>query len=168
MKKILFVLVLVISVLFLLGCTAPNGGATQNPFQKVGGTVCKQDGKPVIRLYSTSFCPHCTWVGPTFESVVKKYVDENKIIAHHWEWIYDNNTPMNQIGADDLLTPQYEGTVPAEEEKVFTDFSPKGSIPTFVFGCKYYRIGNGFEAQKDLNAEEKSFIETIEAVLKEN
>jgi len=164
MKKIITILITIFCVLFLLGCT--QGGATQNKFQSIEGSVCKENGKPIIRMYSTSFCPHCQWVKPAFDEIAQKYIDENKIVAHHWEWIYDSQ--MNQIGAEDLLTPQNEGDVPDTEKAVLDEFNPSGTIPTFVLGCKYYRIGTQFEAQKDLNAEKTVFTQIIEEILNEN
>jgi thiol-disulfide isomerase/thioredoxin len=165
MKKLILVLTLILAGLLLFGCTQPNNGPV-NGFKEIDGSICKQDNKPIIRMYSTSFCPHCQWVKPAFSEVAKSYMDENKIVAHVWEWIYDSQG--NQIGADDSLTPQNEGSVPDAEKKVFDQFNPNGTIPTFVFGCKYYRIGNQFEAQKDLNAEKVVFTQIIEELLKGN
>ena len=85
-------------------------------------------------MYSTNTCPHCVWVGPTFESVVKEYVDQNKIVAHHWKWMINNKGEF--IGVDDTLTPEFEGVMPKEEEEIFNKFSPRSSVPAFVFGCK--------------------------------
>ena len=79
-KKIIFVLI-ILSILFLFGCT--DAGLTAN-FKDNGNQVCKIDGKPVVRFYSTTTCPHCNWVGPTYEKVVKEYVDAGKIVAMHW------------------------------------------------------------------------------------
>ncbi len=69
-------------------------------------------------------------------------------------------------GVDDTLTTANEGTMPPSEEAVFQQFSPNSNVPAFVFGCKYYRIGNQFESQKDLNAEEAEFTRVIEELLK--
>ena len=63
------------------------------------------DGKPVIRMFSTTWCPHCKWSGPVFEKVAQEYVDAGKIVAYHWE--LDIN--------DDILTPEAEGEVPSTE-----------------------------------------------------
>lgn len=127
-------------------------------------SVCKIDGKPIIRMYSTNTCPHCIWVGPTFEEVVKEYMDENKIIAHHWKWVFNNKNEL--IGVDDVLTPEFEGTMSKEEEDIFNKFSPNSSVPVFVFGCKESRIGNTFESQNNLDLEKKEFIRMIEDLLK--
>ncbi len=109
--------------------------------------VCSQDGKPIIRLFSTTWCPHCQWIGETFNKVAAEYVAAGKIIAYHWE--LDTG--------DDALTETVETAVPQSEGAIYTKFNPRQSIPTFVFGCKYFRIGNGYEAQQDLASEEKEF-----------
>jgi len=148
MKKICLV---ILGILFLafLGCTQTD--SSTNKFAKLEGNLCKEEGKPIVRMFSTTSCSHCQWVKPAFDEVAKKYVDENKITAYHWEWGYAEKTGA-QTG-DNTLTPAFEGTVPASEEKVFQQFSPNTSVPLFVIGCRYYRIGNQFEKQNDLNAE---------------
>ncbi|MFA6065125.1 MAG: thioredoxin family protein [archaeon] len=154
-KKIIFSIVLIAILGLFFGCAQV---AQKNDFLKVDGSICKIDGKPVVRMFSTTWCPHCEWIKPTFDSVAKEYVDANKIIAFHWQVDIQDNT----------LTDTNEGSIPASEMAVFNQFNPNGSIPTFVFGCKYYRIGNGFEAQKDLNAERAEFVKIIEQLIKEN
>ena len=147
------------------------GSATQNPqtlqekqvpeittFSSNEGAVCSDNNKPVIRLYSTTWCPHCKWIKETFDSVVKEYVGAGKITAYHWELDTGDNT----------LTEEVETEVPQSELDLYKEFNPKGSIPSFVFGCKYYRIGTGFESSQDLKAEEKEFRAVIENLLAEN
>lgn len=119
--------------------------------------ICVEDGKPVVYLFTTTWCPHCTWIKDTFDSTVLEYVDAGQIVAHHWE--VDTG--------DDSLTEETEAEVPEEDLAVYKEFNPGGSIPTFVFGCKYYRIGNGYERQDDLEAEEAEFREVIEKLLEE-
>ena len=82
MKKLIGV-ALVIG-LFLLGCTTGQvvGGENKQEgttFTALNNPVEKIDGKPVIRLYSTTWCPHCVLIKDTFDSVMKEYVDEGKI-----------------------------------------------------------------------------------------
>ena len=157
-------LILVLMALSIFGCTAPT--TQENKFQSIAeNSICKLDGKPVIRMYSTNICPHCIWVKPAFDGVIRKYVDANKIVAYHWEWIIDSEGTLT--GVDDKLTSAFEGTIPTSEEAVFNAFSPNTNVPAFVFGCKYYRIGNQFEQQKDLNAEKAEFERIIEELLKE-
>lgn len=68
MKKIIFVLIITLSLL-LLGCTQPNNtdqptnqNDTNSTFKLVENSICEIEGKPVIRLYSTTWCSHCNWV----------------------------------------------------------------------------------------------------------
>jgi thiol-disulfide isomerase/thioredoxin len=124
-------------------------------FQTMGSEICTQDGKPVIRLFSTTWCSHCNWIKDTYDSVVKEYAEDGKIIAYHWE--LDAN--------DDTLTPEFEAQIPESEMEIYRQFNPRGSIPTFVFGCKYYRVGNGYEQQGDLGLEEEEFRAVIENLI---
>jgi thiol-disulfide isomerase/thioredoxin len=132
----------------------PSGIVT---FESVSGDICREDGKPVIRLFSTTWCPHCQWIGNTFDDVVQTYVDEGSIVAHHWQ--VDTG--------DDTLTTQVEQAVPDDENAVFYEFNPRESIPTFVFGCKYYRIGTAYEQENDLESEAAEFMAVIEALISE-
>jgi thiol-disulfide isomerase/thioredoxin len=145
---------------------APTKGGAQNgkpvvgeirTFTEAGYPLELQDGKPVVRLFSTTWCPHCQWIKSTFDKVASEYAAQGKIVAYHWELDVQ----------DDALTPQNENGIPESEMQVFTKFNPNKSIPTFVFGGKYVRIGNGYEAQNDLAAEEAEFRAVIEALLAE-
>ncbi len=149
LSKILPVFFILVLFLFL--------GCTQGPtFKETNNPICEIDGKPIIRMYSTSWCPHCQWVAEAFDSVAKEYQSNGLIVAHHWE--------VDML--DDKLTDINEGSISEEEYAEFLRVSPKGSIPAFSFGCKYTRLGNGYEAPtKDLAAEEKEFRETIDALL---
>ena len=158
----------------LLGCSGSGNGPTGSfntdntstdpsnnepsgimSFESVSGDICREDGKPIIRLFSTTWCPHCQWIADTFDDVVQMYVDDGLIVAHHWEL---------DIG-DDTLTSQVEQAVPDDEIAVFLEFNPQESIPTFVFGCKYYRIGTAYERENDLDSEAAEFKAVIEALL---
>ena len=122
-------------------------------FKDTGDEICTQDGKPIIREFSTTWCPHCEWIKDSFTKVVNEY--EGKIVAYHWELDIDDNA----------LTPELEGEIPASEMAIFEKYNPRSSIPTFVFGCKYARVGNGYESQGNLEAEEAEFREIIEELL---
>jgi len=145
----------------LFGGQNPGQGNITNPgiktFSLMEGPVEVIDGKPVIRLFSTTWCPHCVWIKETYDRVAKEYADAGKIVAYHWE--LDTG--------DNMLTPEKETAVPASEQAVFAKFNPQGSIPTFVFGGKYYRIGNGYEREQDLTLEEQEFRAVIEELIKE-
>ncbi len=139
-------------------------------FSKTNDQIETLDGKPVIRLFSTTWCPHCKWIKETFDETVQEYVAAGKIVARHWEVDLK----------DDALSPVIEGAIPESEYAVFTKFNPDQRIPTFVFGGKYYRVGNGYEMQGDaadpgsvqsrqhLEQEKQEFKAVIEALLKEN
>lgn len=169
-------IVCIILVCLLLGCSGSGDGSTSytntdnsdvDPsdnepsgiltFDSVNGDTCREDGKPVIRMFSTTWCPHCIWIADTFDDVVQMYVDDGLIVAHHWE--LDTG--------DDTLTIQVEQAVPDEEIAIFQEFNPQESIPTFVFGCKYYRIGTAYEQEDDLESEADEFIAVIDALLNE-
>lgn len=125
-------------------------------FYEVSEPICRKNNKPLVFMFSTSWCPHCQWAKPMFESAVKDYVKKGKIIAHQWE--LDTG--------DDILTTVKETTVNSEDEILYRKYNPQGSIPTFIFGCKYFRIGTGHERSGDKAAEEKEFKEIIEKLLK--
>ncbi|MDD5147917.1 MAG: hypothetical protein PHH08_00460 [Candidatus ainarchaeum sp.] len=122
-----------------------------------GATVGKIGGKPVVELFSTTWCPHCIRIKETFDSTMQEYAAQGKIVAYHWEIDTGDNT----------LTQAVETEVPASEMAVFSKFSPGSNIPLFVFGGKYYRIGNGFEGTQDLEKEKAEFRAMLEQLLKE-
>ena len=120
----------------------------------------KKGDKPVIRLFSTTWCPHCIWIIETYDRVILEYVNEGKIIAYHWELDTGDNT----------LTPEKESEVPASERAILEEFNPRKSIPTYVFGEKYYRVGNGYERFKtpeELEMEEEEIRIVIENLIEE-
>tara|TARA_Y100000310_G_scaffold68970_1_gene64279 strand:+ start:2059 stop:2583 length:525 start_codon:yes stop_codon:yes gene_type:complete len=119
--------------------------------------ICTKDGKPIIRKFATTWCPHCKWIKQTYTDVINEYVAQDKIVAYLWNF---------DIG-DDALTVKKELVVPSFEKGIHQKFNPKSSIPTFVFGCKYVRIGNAFEQQNDLAAEAAEFRAIIDRLLEE-
>jgi len=124
--------------------------------EKANAEICQEDGLPVVYLFSTTWCSHCQWIGDTFDQTVKKYVDAGKIKAYHWNIDIGDNT----------LTDEVEASMPNNHMAVYSEFNPQGSIPTFVFGCKYSRIGNGYERTNDLDAEIAEFEALIEDITK--
>lgn len=117
--------------------------------------ICEEGEKPIIRLFTTTNCQSCEWIKDAFDKTVKEYVDKGEITAYHWELDTGDNT----------LTPRVEKGIPKSELDVFKKSNPKSTVPTYVFGCRYIRIGNGYEAENDLLAERLEFIQTIEELL---
>lgn len=166
MRFSLIVVVLFISLL-TLGCvqsslkfrdTSKIVPTVITTFQTIpNAQICTQEGKPIIRLYSTTWCPHCQWINDTFNGVAKEYADSGKIVAMHWE--VDKK--------DDQFTSKLDGEFPAAELEIFQSVNENGTIPTYVFGCKYFRVGNGFETQNDLDAEAGEFKAVTEKLLNE-
>ncbi|MBW2988271.1 hypothetical protein KY318_02065 [Candidatus Woesearchaeota archaeon] len=85
--------------------------------------------------------------------MVNRYKD--RVVAYLWE--LDTG--------DNLLTDEIETKVPDEEMAIYHKFNPQRSVPTFVFGCRYVRVGTVYEAQNDLTKEEADFQKVIEALL---
>lgn len=167
MKKIVFIILILFLVTACSNGNTPDEGRIKiekriasalepkKTFIETDNEICKQDGKPIIREFGTSWCPHCAWIEKTYYGVVADYIKKGKIDGH--QWYIDIK--------DDLLTVRMENSVPESELEIFKKFNPKGSIPTFVFGCKYYRIGNGYEDEQDLKSEEAEFRGIIEKLI---
>jgi len=111
-----------------------------------------ENGKPLVILYSTTSCPHCVWIKNTFDEVVSEY---EEISAYHWE--LDKG--------DNVLTDVMESTLPKEHIDILRKYDPEGYVPAFVIGCKYYRIGNGHESNKDLASEAAELKVAIESII---
>ncbi|MFT4343361.1 MAG: hypothetical protein ACMXYE_01290 [Candidatus Woesearchaeota archaeon] len=127
-----------------------------NTFQSTGNPICTNDeGKPIVKMFSTTWCPHCTWIKDTYSEVVMEYVERGDIVAYLWEV---------DIQEETLGTHQGQG-IPESEMAIFQQYNPQGTIPTFVFGCSYSRTGNGYESQNDLNAERAEFRAVIDRLL---
>ncbi|MDD3661749.1 MAG: thioredoxin family protein [Candidatus Dojkabacteria bacterium] len=122
-------------------------------FTEYDSEICKADGKPVVYLFSTTWCPHCEWIKDTFDSWAKENSD--KVVAYHWELDTNDNT----------LTEEAETEVPSDHRAVYDNFNPNGSIPTFVFGCRYGRVGNGFETEDSLDMEREAFDKIVEELI---
>lgn len=156
-KKPNFILIAGIALIALIAIFFLFLAPKTQTFKETNNPICYENGKPIIRMYSTSWCPHCKWIRQAFDSNIMKYVNEGKIVARHWELDTFN----------DLLTAQKETSIPPAEFNTYQTFSPDGSIPAFVFGCKYYRIGNGYEndTTNGLQKESDEFNAIIEKLL---
>lgn len=120
-------------------------------FSSTGSNLCTQDGRPLVRMYSTSDCDGCMWVQPAFDAAVKEYVQQGRIIAYRWQ--LDTG--------DDLLTSGKETAIPAGEAAYFKSISPAAQVPAFSFGCTYTRLGTAFDTHADEESEFRLVIEKL-------
>jgi thiol-disulfide isomerase/thioredoxin len=130
-----------------------QAGLKEGTFTTTGDSMCLENGKPIVILYSTTSCPHCSWVKDTFDRTVKSYGDS--IAAYHWE--------LNTM--DNTLTGAVENGVPVNMQEMYVRYNPQGYVPMFVFGCKYMRTGNGYERTGNLTAEEDEFRRMIDMLI---
>ena len=85
-------------------------------------------------------------------------MDKGLIVGAHWD--IDSASK-----SDNQVTPSVEGAFPPAELSLFQSINPNGTIPTFLFGCKYYRVGNAYETQNDADAEAGEFKAVINKLL---
>ena len=148
------VIIAVLALFFIWRGFSGSGSVNTTPiqgssFSSTGDSVLLDSaGKPYVIMFSTTWCPHCQWVKPVFNNLTQEsFADQ--IDLQHW----DLDTGDNE------LTPQVETEVPSDILDIYNHYNPSGSIPTFVFGGKYLRIGTGYESQGDagLTAEKTDF-----------
>lgn len=118
-------------------------------FTKTEDDICREGGKLVIRLFSTTKNPASEWVSKAFDEVANEYKDT--VIAYHWQLDTGDNT----------LTEINENGMPKEEVGIFQKYSPQNSVPAYVFGCKYVRIGNAYSTLDEEKAEFRRVIEQL-------
>ncbi len=118
-------------------------------FTKTNDTICKKDGKAIIRLFSTTKNSASKWISKTFDKVAGEY--EEDVIAYHWQLDTGDNT----------LTGVEETGIPKEEADIFQKYNPKNTVPSYVFGCKYVRAGNAYETLEEEEAEFRRVIEKL-------
>ena len=119
-------------------------------FTKVEDPICKDNGKPILRLYSTRSNSASKWISKSYEKVASEY--EGKVVVYYWQ--LDTG--------DDLLTAGKETGLPPSEVEIFKKYSPKNAVPVFVLGCKYIRVANGYDT---LEGEEAEFRRIIDRLL---
>lgn len=125
----------------------------QLTFKDTGDDICTEDGKPVIRMYSASIDPYSVWVVDPFNEVIMEY--EDKVVPHNWD----------VLSGDDLMSYTVETQLPKAEFDVYKKYNSEGTVPTFVFGCKYVRIGTPYKEKNDLESEKAEFRQVIEKLL---
>ena len=120
-------------------------------FTKTGDEICKEDNKPIIRLFSTTTNTPSNWIAQTFDELANEYSDN--IVVYHWQLNTGDNT----------LTSIEETGIPKKEVGIFQQYNSKNTVPTYVFGCKYIRIGNAYESLGEEKAEFERVIEKLTA-----
>jgi len=118
-------------------------------FTETDEPICEEDGKIVIRLFSTTKNSASNWISKTFDKLAAQYGKE--IVAYHWQLDTGDNT----------LTSTVEKGIPKEEVNIFQKYNQKNAVPTYVFGCKYTRIGNAYGSLEEEEAEFKRVIEEL-------
>ncbi|MBR9699400.1 hypothetical protein GOV09_03015 [Candidatus Woesearchaeota archaeon] len=108
----------------------------RNEFLMLEDELCLEDGKPIIRVYTSTTCEKCNL--DVFEQVAAEYD------VAVYEWQLDTG--------DNLVTREIEETLSQEEFQVLMEYNPDVAVPSYVFGCKYIRYGNAFP---DGNAKEE-------------
>ena len=98
-------------------------------FTETNDAICTEEGKPILRLYTTSKCTPCAAARQRFEAAVQAYT--GKIVAYVWE--LDTG--------DNLLTSVKEQAITTTELEIFKKYNQKSTVPTVVLGCKYVAIG---------------------------
>ncbi|MFA5108297.1 MAG: thioredoxin family protein [Candidatus Micrarchaeia archaeon] len=97
-------------------------------FKQTTEAVCKNGSAVIVRMFTTTWCPHCVWEKPVMKAVTSTFGDKVDLR------IYDVDV---------------QGQTPASEEAIWAKYNPGGSIPTLVIGCKYYKIGSGESIGED-------------------
>lgn len=121
-------------------------------FTKTEDPICKEDGKVIITLFSTSKNAASEWISDTFDSLAVDYKD--KAILRHWQ--LDTG--------DDILTGLKEQGIPKEELEKFKRYNPESTVPTYVFGCKYVRAGNSYDKLDEEKSEFKRVIDQLTTI----
>ena len=76
-------------------------------------------------MFSTSWCPHCQWAKPVFESLETEYA--GRVEFRYFDMEED------EVGFGDYV--------------LYDQLNPDQSIPFYTIGCRYYRLGNVYERE---------------------
>jgi parvulin-like peptidyl-prolyl isomerase len=132
----------------------PEGVST---FTDTGEDICRtEDSKPIVRMYTTTTCPYCTWASPIIDPILEERMAKGEIYAEHW--YLDKQ--------DNILTPENEGRVSKEALEHMMKYNSNGFVPFYSVGCKYIRIGNGHSGEINAEVFERNeFNAVIDAVV---
>ena len=93
-------------------------------------------------------CPNFDRIKDTFYQVVENY----DVVVYHWE--LDTG--------DNLATEETEKGLSPREVEIFKKYNQKSTVPTYVFGCRYIRVGNSYDSVEE---EKQEFVTVIEKLL---
>ncbi len=116
-------------------------------FTETGDEICTKGGKPVVRLYTTSGCKSCDELEKAFYDAVGDY----DVVVYHWEL----DTGQN------IYTEEMETGIPKSELDIFQKYNPKSTVPTYVMGCRYVRVGAGGSDMEEEKQELSSVISEL-------
>ena len=117
-------------------------------FEMTDDEICSEE-KPIVRMYTTSFCEVCKESGELFQDSVINFIIDESVQAKHW----------SLDTGDNLLTITKEEGVPKEEVALFKKYSPNNLVPTVVIGCKYKHVGKfGIEEREEFEAILKTLV----------
>jgi|GEM_PF-1399119 len=119
--------------------------------------VCAKGQWVIVRMYSNSTCKECVWVREIFDEVVKEWEEKGRI--HPIRWDVDTG--------DNNYTTEVEESIPASDRKLFRMYSPEMEIPTFILGCKYYRVGSGYYEILDRASEKRDLEDAIREIVRQ-
>lgn len=123
-----------------------NGIPVKSPFRQYGKETCLKDGKPVLRVYTTTSCQQCDKGVSEFRDALPK------------DAFYVQILQLNT--GDDLMTAEKETGIQPQELEPFTQKNPQSVVPFYDFACKYFRIGNAY-VSGDEQAEFKAVLDKI-------
>ncbi|MBN1386556.1 peptidylprolyl isomerase [Candidatus Woesearchaeota archaeon] len=113
-------------------------------FQQVDPSVCTdEDNRTIVRLYTVSYQEASQFAEAAFRQALERFDRSGELSAYVWQ--VDTN--------DDVMTPELESAIPQEELDLFRKYNPGNSVPAYLIGCKYLRIGNGHWENKDMASE---------------
>jgi hypothetical protein len=110
-------------------------------FTEIDETVCMDEGKILLHVFTTSTCEACTWIEPALVRAVDGF---EGVTLHRWQ--LDTG--------DDLTTLEKETGVSRQALELFKAFNNEGKVPFYLFGCTQARKGNYYSS---LIQEEEGF-----------
>lgn len=113
--------------------------------------VCFDGPRIIIRMYGNTTCEECIWVKSIYDKVAREYQSYGEVTPIRWELDTQDNA----------LTKPNETEIPSSEIRLLKKYTENETIPTFILGCKYIRVGSGHYETRDAKAEEQDMRNAI-------